>query len=387
MGIKRLGLGFMMIILIVLFIWLFQIPWLFVLVALCLLPLFATWLIQRRLFKTKVPFYFYFIYSVFLLSFLILSRALIWDIYHIPSESMEAALIPGDNVIISKLSYGPLVPSAFVSNWLFKDFLMPEASSVVKMQPYRLRGLSGVRRNDIIVFNSPANEAQPMIKRCVGLPGDSLLISSTAIIINGKETPTPSTVKKTYRMWFTDLDTFLKHENTVNKLAFLNQYNSGAKYADVALSSDEKKYLLGLPGLATLKLKIDSTDLGAFVYPEDQHFKWNLDNYGPLLIPRKDLSIVLNFQNYLLYKDVIRRFEDVTIVERNGRYYIENTEVKSYSFKNNYYFVLGDNRNDSTDSRVWGFVPEQYIIGKALYVIFSAKDNVFSLGRTLKKIH
>jgi signal peptidase I len=121
-------------------------------------------------------------------------------------------------------------------------------------------------------------------------------------------------------------------------------------------------------------------------YPKHPLFKWSVDNFGPVVIPAKGMTVSLNEENYILYRDVINGFEDTPITAGDGRIMIHGTEASSYTFRNNYYFMLGDNRHDSRDSRYWGFVPENNIIVKAVLILFSNGNDGLKWNRFFRKI-
>jgi signal peptidase I len=234
--------------------------------------------------------------------FLIILGALIikifvFEIYKIPTGSMEPTLLPGDYIIVEKLSYGARL---FQLKKLFYEN---------KQEYIRIRGLSQIKKNDIIVFNFPDyesyNNERPsiygvcqMVKRCIGLPGDSIMINCT-----------------------------------------LNKGN------DLNIS----------------KIKL---------YPQDSSFNWTIDKYGPIYVPQKGDQIVLNKKNIALYWKLMR-FENPSIQVNRDSIFINNKLIYKYTFQHNYFFMKGDNFYYSQDSRYWGFLPECNIIGKVNLIIIS----------------
>lgn len=238
------------------------------------------------------------------------SKVFIAEAYRIPTSSMESTLFAGDYVIVNKLFYGPKTPDVIP----FTDIRIPSIKFPM---------ISDIERNDVLIFEYPniikdelSEENSNYVKRCVGLPGDTLSIINRKVHINGKVLDEPSTLHFT---------------------------RSKSKFFGVPNSS---------------------------IFPHDS--EWNEDNYGPILIPRKDLTIKLSPRNISRWIDLIIFENDKSHFEiSNGKILQDGVEIDSYTFKNNYYFFLGDNRDESYDSRFWGFVPEQNIIGRPMIIYWS----------------
>ena len=109
------------------------------------------------------------------------------------------------------------------------------------------------------------------------------------------------------------------------------------------------------------------------VFPRNENYSWSMENFGPVKVPAKAMRIKINAENFIFYREVLHKFEGVTVSESDGRYYFNGREIFEYTFQQNYYFMLGDNRGDSKDSRYWGFLPEANILGKASYILFSTR--------------
>ncbi|HET56643.1 MAG TPA: signal peptidase I [Ignavibacteria bacterium] len=242
------------------------------------------------------------------------SKVFIAEAYRIPTSSMETTLSAGDYVIVNKFTYGPRTPGYLP----FTD---------IKIPSIKFPMISNIERNDVLIFDFPdilktdfPNGKSNYIKRCIALPGDTLSIINRIVYINGHELPSPSTLH---------------------------------------FSRTKSKYL-GVPN--------------KFIFPNDS--EWNEDNYGPILIPSKGLSINLSPRNFNRWIDLIK-YENPgrMIYTESNKLYFDREELITYTFKNNYYFFLGDNRDESFDSRFWGFVPEQNIIGKPFFIYWSVNHN------------
>jgi signal peptidase I len=196
----------------------------------------------------------------------------------------------------------------------------------------RLNGYSSIKHNDILVFLHPLwGKKNYYIKRCTGLPGDTLQIISGRVFINQTE---------------------LASGDLVNYIS------------QITVPKDSLQW----------------------VYPKFRSFSWTIDDYGPIVIPRSGLSIELNHRNFLIYKRTIDILEKQKIREEDGVYYVNNKQVSTYTFQHNYYFMMGDNRSNSSDSRYWGFVPEENILGKAVLILFSNDEGKFKWKRLFKYI-
>lgn len=246
-------------------------------------------------------------------------RSCVVQFYKVPTGSMNNTLKEGDYIVVNKLAYGPRLPMTPLS--------LPFGHTYVEWiswSYYRFPGYSSIQRNDMLVFNYPAEKNTPIdhrkeyVKRCIALAGDVVEIRKGMVFVNGKKQAEVSTGLPLY---------------------------------------DKKR-----PRSA-----LDSMAYNPAYFPHSGSVRWNADQFGPLYVPKKGQRIRLTSNRLLLYKDVIEHFEHKKIVERNGKVYIDNTPQKYYVFELDYYFVLGDNRANSIDSRFWGFVPEDHIIGKVVY--------------------
>lgn len=245
-----------------------------------------------------------------------------FQVMHIDSSSMCNTLYEGDNIVVNKMAYGPRIPLTPLS----LPFSGSDAFVTWIKLPYmRLFGYSHIARNDVMVFNLPTDDKVPVderelyVKRCIALPGDVLKIDSSFIYING-----------------------ILQQEKVN--------------SDRLVVSSKKAY-------------------NPNFFPNNARFQWNLDYFGPLTIPKKGDSVKININNIDLYSRIISVYEGNKLEVKNDTVYVNGKKASSYTFKMNYYFTLGDNRHNSIDSRYWGFVPEDHIIGRVSMVLYSSGSN------------
>jgi len=330
----------------------------------------------------KAPIY---LLLVFLLAIFV--RVFFFEVYTIPSYSMERTLLPGDKVVVSKLRYGPYLPGSLKDvPWINIFCIGNKAdSNVEKKKGRRLRGYGTIRRGDVMVFEQPQNY-QPYIKRCMGLPGDSLRLAGDTLYVNGNVIPPFPAIKNDY-LAVTGKKS--KLEAWVNKkgISLRKLLNGTWK---VGLTIRQKKQLLQTGWIDSLVLLTDarkafyhptkniyntrasSRYVGGITFGSDSTIAgWEKFSFGPLYIPQKGEAIELDENNLQLYRQVIEHHEGYLIRQENGEWFVDGEKQNQYSFKHNYYFMLGDNRSNSSDSRYWGFVPESHIIGKAEFILFS----------------
>lgn len=353
--------------------------------------------------------------------------------YQIPSSSLEKTLLVGDYLFVSKLSYGPRVPNTPLSFPLVQNtFPLLNCKSYIEWPEWdykRVKGTGVVKRDDIVVFNFPAgdtvalNEQNPdyyslierdgweavhtnkqkygdiiyrpvdkrenYVKRCIGMPGDSLSIRDNQVYINGKPAKNPEHMQLCY---YIETDGFIFTEEHFNKmdvsksdrmLASSNtQYhdilpflgfkpqNNGTYYPIYRLPLTNKalEYVKKLPGITQIRVE---PDIFGGTYPIGYRTGWDRDNFGPLWIPERGATIELSERNLALYSRCIHNYENNTLEVKGGQVFINGKPETTYTFKYDYYFMMGDNRHNSADSRSWGFVPEDHIVGKPILIWLS----------------
>lgn len=373
---------------------------------------------------------------IFALVAVYLINLFVFQNYQIPSSSLEKSLRVGDFLFVSKVSYGPRIPNTPLSFPLVQHtFPILGCKSYLDWPswPYkRVAGLGKIKRNDIVVFNFPAGDTvatlqqnpdyytlvkmygreavrmnkrsfgdiiyrpvdkrENYVKRCVGLPGDSLSIRDNQLFINGTAAQNPTDMQLNYfvetqapftetmfRNWGVNRDDYMPYGQpcTVTDtgiLSFLGfQPDTGGVYNLVyhfpmtnALAERVKK----LPSVRKVIVEPEAVG-GSLYYPIDYDNGWTRDNYGPIWIPKRGASIQLTPENLALYRRCIVNYEHNDLAEKDGAVYLNGEKADSYTFRYDYYWMMGDNRHNSADSRSWGFVPEDHIVGKPILIWLS----------------
>lgn len=275
-------------------------------------------------------------------------------------------------MLINKLSYGPRLPKTILS---FPFVNQKWYSTLISLPYMRLFGSPDVEHNDVIVFNYPMEDEHPVdhrtyfVKRCVALPGDSFKIVDGDIYINNKLTENTSEIQFNYH---------LKSDTVLDSL-FIAKYelNEGGQISD----NNDYSFTLTKALADTLKSKTFISVIernnekrgmwDEFVFPFDDHYKWNVDNYGPVKIPAEGDTLKLDSINLCFYSRIISKHENNSLEVKHDTIFINGKATNTYVIRQNYYFMMGDNRHNSQDSRHWGFVPEDHIIGKATRIIYS----------------
>lgn len=313
-----------------------------------------------------------------------------FEAYVIPTPSMEKTLLVGDYLFVSKLHYGPRTPKTPLQVPLTHQTIwgtnIPSYSDAIQLEQYRLPGFTSVKNNDVVVFNYPPEEEHPVdlrtnyIKRCIGIAGDTVEIRNRQVYVNGKKAENPENMQFLYT-----IETESALSDKIFKERNIREYGSVQGGGYYAYTTEETaKDLASLSFIKNVQVfqQEPQGQADPRVYPHvPSLFKWNSDNYGPIHIPREGETIKLDSLTIPLYEPVIRKYENNAKVELRGNELLINGKVQSsYTFKQNYYFMMGDNRHNSLDSRYWGFVPEDHIVGKAVLIWMSAdpEGNFFS---------
>jgi signal peptidase I len=365
-----------------------------------------------------------------------LIRTFIFEAYTIPTESMEKTLLINDFLFVSKMSYGARLPATpisfpFVHNTMPGSVTTPSYLKWIQIPYTRLPGFEPVKRNDVVVFNVPVGDTiinlpdygsknlyydvlrtqfngnrdalfaeypilvhpfdktDNYIKRCTGVPGDVIQLKNGVLFVNNQLAYVSPTSQIDYLV-------------VTNGTPFNGDFLKDSLGIDVnnpdqiMLDSSNNRFSINLtPGKAeSLKKQpnIESVSILAsnqrgITFPfDDANFPWTPDNFGPLHIPKKGETVTLSPKNIALYRRIITAYEHHKLEENNGVYTIDGKQTNSYTFFYNYYWMMGDNRHRSQDSRFWGFVPETHIVGKASLIWFSY-DKGPRWNRFFKSIH
>ncbi len=353
-------------------------------------------------------------------------KVLFVETYKIPTPSMEETLLAGDFIFVSKLAYGPRLPETPLAIPFYHNKLpsgKKSYSEKLKMPHKRLKGFSKVERDDIIVFNFPAGDTMVVqypgqnyyslirqygreyiksefdvithpvdkrenyIKRCIALPGDTLQILGGQVRVNGKTRPVLPHQK--FKYYVTTNGSPLP-DALLDSLKILKTevtYNPANSLHVLYLAEAFVETLKSFPQVRSIKKYVEPTlsFQNQEIFPHSPHYRWTGDNFGPLEVPAKGDTLQLDMLNLPIYQRLISTYEhnDLHIVD--GEIHINGEPANSYVVQMDYFFVMGDNRHNSADSRYWGFVPEDHLLGKAVAVWFSIEPDKRIIGGLRKE--
>ncbi|MCB4807945.1 signal peptidase I [Tamlana sp. 62-3] len=320
-------------------------------------------------------------------------RILIADIYLIPSSSMENTLYPKDVILVNKLKYGPNLPrSPYEIPWVNLYYLLQdnskEAVTKKRWPAKRLAGASHVKQGDVIVFKNFSKDVV-FVKRCAAIAGDTLKIKNGEVITNNNLYDAAEHIRNNYAFKIKSPKGFYNTIDSLNIDTHFYSLKSDGYWKEAELSYLEIEKLKGLNLIDSVQKKTD-----VYILDEKKLYgrggenqAWTLDNYGPVVVPRAGMEIQLTNEAFRLYRGLIKHNENVFIKrKKNNTFHVNGKRITSYTFKKNYYFMLGDNRKQSRDSRYFGFLPEEKIIGKVSCVLFSNKDDKFQWNRLFKGV-
>jgi signal peptidase I len=319
------------------------------------------------------------VFAVFAATFI---RWVFMEAYVIPTPSMERSLLVGDFLFVSKIEYGPRTPKTPLQIPLTHAKIwgtdLPSYINWIELPHYRLPSLGQVERGDVVVFNWPPEMEHPKdlrthyVKRCVAIPGDVIEVKASDVYINGDRMKDPELMQMRY---------LIRTNQSIRDRVFSDlgiwEYSPVAGGYLVLTTKQNADKLNSYDFVSNVTLQLsDSSRTEYNIFPDANYFPWNADYYGPLEIPYEGMTIKLNEYNIAKYGSTIRDYEDLDDVKiADGKLVINDEELTEYTFKKDYYFMMGDNRHNSLDSRYWGFVSEDFIVGEASFIWMSLDDN------------
>ena len=370
------------------------------------------------------------VFAVFAAAFI---RMFLIEAYVIPTPSMEGSLLVGDFMFVSKAHYGIRMPMTVAMIPLLHNtipFINTESYLKTPSLGYtRLPAISKIKNNDPIVFNYPEGDsvyftptriwtvedlrrkpflanmvkgkkvrARPIdkrdhyIKRCIGIPGDKLEIKERQVYINDKPLPNSENIQFQYIVKGIDNLNRSKLEDigvtSSNVVGDIQQY--GNNYA-MHLSNSQKEKIQSFYPKATIEVvehRADPSNPTSSVFPHDRRYfpDWTVDDFGPLTIPKAGATVPLKAETIAIYRRVIKIYEGNKLEEKGGKFFINGAEATEYTFQQDYYWGMGDNRHASEDCRYFGFIPENHMVGKPLFIWFSTRNGSMSNGINWSRI-
>jgi len=337
--------------------------------------------------------------------------------YTIPTSSLEKTLLVGDFLFVSKFHYGARTPITPISFPMVHDTipLVRKKSYATKPQvPYfRFPGFQKIKRNDIVVFSwpvdtvnafqrygdgkyyyKPIDKKSNYVKRCVGLPGDSLSVKEGYVYVNGErnELPDRAVIQFGYDV---------KVSNLINDNILIKRYNitdqygynpNTQSYLFPAISEESLELLKSNPNvLEVTEWRTKKNSLGdPGTFPSDSQYKWDNNSFGPIYIPEAGATVAITPESIPFYERIIEVYEgselgvENVISKSDTQVFLNGNPITEYTFKMDYYWMMGDNRNNSEDARTWGYVPFNHVVGKPVFVWMSWDSNASGIANKIR---
>ncbi|MFH2142243.1 MAG: signal peptidase I [Bacteroidota bacterium] len=315
-------------------------------------------------------------------------RGFVTESHKFNTGNFGNTLQSGDYILINKLRFGARCPITLISLPFFKNIY----SDIIQLPYFRLPGFDKLSPNDLIVFNSPEENDPPvdkktlLIKRIAGCPGDTVFIDNKTVFINGQDNDTDKKhLLFKYRI-ITDGTEITDEQKNKYKLSEGEMIADMGIY-DFSMNPNIYDSLLNEKNISNLRVLKDFQGENIWeIFPKCAFHKWNKDYFGPVIIPYKGLNVQIDIKNVQLYKKIIDVYEENDFYTELDKVFINGQEASEYTIKKDYYFVLDDNRDYAKDSRYWGFLPEDHIIGTASLIWFNMDKWKISWNRVLKKL-
>ncbi|MEX2409774.1 MAG: signal peptidase I [Candidatus Paceibacterota bacterium] len=330
---------------------------------------------------------------LFLSLFIIVTglKVLFFGMFFVPTSSMERTILPGDIIWGNKLSYGPSLPESpyeIPGVNLFVWMIEGSRADLERRwwEPRRLKGYRKATPGEILMFEDPVKK-DVLLKRCMGIPGDTIRIINGKVYINNDLHHETKDLLLYSRVTVNNRRDALEGLDRlgVHHFSFYS-HGQDTSHISLYLTQEEIERVFLLPGVTHIAIEKVRPDTAWRVYPSHDNFNWTIDDYGPIVIPEKGMKMELTRESWILYGKLVNRFEKAGIEYSKGQFFMEGDLITEYTFEKSYYFMLGDNRHDSRDSRYIGLIPEDKIICRATMILFSKNKSGPKFSRTFKNL-